>query len=255
MSLEIFGSINKYVHNSADILAASKLLLCPQFPFISLKGEINPTLQGTLGFGPTHLRDGFMRLCNIGLTAELAEVYQAMKAYIDIVERYQGGSTLEPDLSMICTQRNLVQHHLLSLQPAGKLGVNFRQTYPMYEACRLAGLILGVGVIFPLPAQMAPLETLMRDLKFELQATEVESNCCSRDAMGVLIWILTLGGIAATGFPERLWYVTTLGRIIACSCISRWQDLKQILELMPWLETACDRAGQQLWNEVEALSI
>lgn len=191
-----------------------------------------------------------MRLCEIGFTAELAKVTQAMKAYISTVERYQEGSIADPDMCRISNQRNLVQHQLLSLPPAAQFDQNFRQSYPIYETCRLAGLIFGVGVIFPLPAQTVPFQTLVRQLQAELQESNLESSWRSRDAVGVLIWALTMGGIAAIGLPERIWFIATLGSVTARSGLSRWGDLKQVFELMPWLDSACDSAGQQLWDEV-----
>ena len=149
----------------------------------------------------------------------------------------------------ITNQRNVVQYHLLSLPPAGQFDKNFRQRYPVYESCRLAGLIVGVGVTFPLPAQTAPFQTLIRLLQVELQASDLESTWPGRDAVRALLWVLTIGGIAATGLPERAWFVATLRRVTVRSGLSRWQDLKQVLESMLWLESACDRAGKQLWDE------
>jgi hypothetical protein len=212
---------------------------------------MNPTLQGQLGFDQTDLENGFMLLCKIGFTAELAEVYQAMKAYISIVKRYLDVSTPEPDMCKISIQRNLVQYRLLSLPPAGPFDRNFRQRYPIYEGCRLAGLIFGVGVIFPLPAQTAPFQTLISCLQTELRESDLELTWYSRNAVAVLLWVLTISGIAATGLPERKWFVAMLGRVTARSSLSTWEDLKQVLELMPWLDSACDIAGQQLWDELD----
>jgi hypothetical protein len=248
MGLDFLMEHSQY---SSDILSASKGLSCPQLPFIPLQGDMNPTLQDQLGFGPTDLEDGFMSLCKIGFTTELAEVYQAMKTYISIVERYQDGSAAEPDMCRISNQRNLVQYHLLSLPSAGQFDQKFRQNYPVYETCRLAGLIFGVGVIFPLPARTAPFQTLVKLLQAELRESNLESIWGAQDAVGVLLWILTLGGIAATGLPEREWFVATLGWVTSHSGLSRWRDLKQVLEQMPWLDSACDSAGQQLWDEFQ----
>jgi hypothetical protein len=236
---------------SSDVLVASKVISCPQFPFFPLEGDTSPipSLQSYLGFSSTDLKDGFLRLCKIGFTADLAEVFQAMKAYISIVERYKEPSITKPDMCRITNQRNFVQYHLLSLPPAGQFDKNFRQSYPVYESCRLAGLIVGVGVTFPLPAHTAPFQTLVRLLQIELQASDLESAWPCQDAVRALIWVLTIGGIAATGLPEGAWFVATLRRVTVRSGLSRWQDLKQVLESMLWLESACDRVGKQLWDE------
>jgi hypothetical protein len=227
-------------------LAASQILSCPQFPFIPLEGDKNPTLQDQLSLGQTDLKHRFMLLCKIRFTTELAEVFQATKAYTSIVEKYDDRSTTEPNLRKISNQRNFVQHRLLSLLPAGKLDQDFRKSHPVYEICRLAVLIFGVGVIFPLPAQTAPLPTLVKLLQAELQESSLESDWWFPDAVEVLIWVLTLGGIAATGLPNRTWFVTALGRVTAYSGLSRWRDLKPVLDRILWLDSACDFGGQQL---------
>jgi hypothetical protein len=86
-------------------------------------------------------------------------------------------------------------------------------------------------------------------LQVELQASYLESTWSSRDAARVLLWVLMIGGIAATGLPERTWFVSTLRTATVRSGLSRWQDLKQILESMLWLDSACDRAAKQIWDE------
>jgi hypothetical protein len=192
-----------------------------------------------------------MLLCKIGFTEELAEVFQAMKAYTSIIEKYQEGSTTEPDMCRISNQRNFVHYRLLSLSPAGKLDQDFCKTHPIYEICRLAGLIFGIGVIFPLPTQTAPLPTLVRLLQAELQESSLESHCWSPDTVRVLIWVLTLGGIAATGLPNRTWFVAALGRVTTYSGLSSWRDLKPVLNRILWLDSACEFGGQQLWEEVD----
>jgi hypothetical protein len=193
-----------------------------------------------------------MQLCKIGFTAQLAEVFQAMKAYITIVERYQQGCMVEPDMCQLSDQRNLIQYHLLSLSSAREFGQNFSQNCPVYEICRLAGLIFSIGVIFPLPAQTAPFQTLVRLLQVELQRLNLESTWCTPDGRRVLIWALTLGSIAAAGFPEKTCFVAALGKLVVHYGLSRWRDLKQVLESILWLDTACDSAAQQLWDEIKS---
>jgi hypothetical protein len=233
-------------------MAASQILSCPQFPFIPLPLQMNSTLQDQLGLGRTDLEYRFTLLCKIGFTAEMLEVFQAMKAYTSIIEKYQDGSTTEePNLCRISNQRNFVQHRLLSLLPVRNLDQGFRISHPVYEICRLTGLIFGVGVIFPLPAQTAPLPTLVRLLQAELQESSFESDWWFLNAVEVLIWVLTLGGIAATGLPNRIWFVAALSRVSASSSLSRWQDIKPVLDRILWLDCACESGGQQLWEEVD----
>ena len=171
-----------------------------------------------------------------------------MKIYTSTLEKYIEGDISGPNPRMICDQRNLIQYHLMSFPPARSLtGAN-----PFYEVCRISAIIYSVGVTFPLPGAGAPFASLARTLKTELQ---VLGPCCdwpSLDA-NILVWLLTLGGIAATGLSERKWFVVALARQARRALLCQWQELKQALKATLWLDSACDRAGEQLWTEVMAL--
>jgi hypothetical protein len=143
-----------------------------------------------------------------------------------------------------------VQYHLLSLRPAEQFDKNSCQHYAVYETCRLAGLVFGIGVTFPLPAERAPFQTLIIRMQAALHVSYLESTWSSEDAVRVLLWVLVIGGIAARDLPERAWFVATLRRITLCSGLSTWQDLKQALKLMLWLDSACDSAGMKLWEDL-----
>jgi len=78
----------------------------------------------------------------------------------------------------------------------------------------------------------------------------LESDWWFPDAVEVLIWVLTLGGIATTGLPNRTGFVAALGHVTAYSGLSRWRDLKPVLDRILWLDSACEFGGQQLWEEV-----
>jgi hypothetical protein len=191
-----------------------------------------------------------MLLCKFRFTAELTEVFQLMKAFMSIIEKYHDGSITKPDLCRISNQRNFIQHRLLSLPPAAILDADFRKNHPVYEICRLAALVFSVSAIFPLPVQTAPLPTLVKLLQAELQDSGLKSDWWFPDAAGVLIWALTLGGIAATGTPNRTWFVAALAYLSAYRGLSNWQDLELILDRVLWLDSACGLGGQHLWEEV-----
>lgn len=240
-------------------------------PFIPLGGndsDINESrsLQGRFNFTPTDVDAHFSHLYPLEFTFELAETLHAMRIYTSIVNDYLDGSLVDPDMSLISDHRNCVQHAIMSL-PAGRdLGPGFENDHPMYEICRLAAVIFSVGVIFPLPGEAAPIPALVRQLVAELQTPCLleqsywsSSSSSSSAAVQVLLWVLTLGGIAAaTGetIPERSWLVASLQRFaIHHAGKFRWIDLKrEILEQMVWLDSACDAAGQELWEEVERSS-
>lgn len=210
-------------------------------------------MQELLGFGPLDIENGFGRFCLIGFTEDMTQAFQGMHVYITIIHAYLEGTLMQPDNSLICDQRNMLQFRLISLPPASELG-DFHQDPRhsiIYEACRLAALIYGVGVITPIPAQASPLARLAR----LIQATLIDSDATvvwdTPLARVALFWVLTLGGIAAEFIPERVWFVNQLGeaaKINYCCC---WPDLRNLVGFMPWYGHACDPPAQALWSEVE----
>ncbi|KAL1961886.1 hypothetical protein VTN77DRAFT_966 [Rasamsonia byssochlamydoides] len=253
LQLEGLAAIISY----ADIIMSSRRLTRPHFPFISLTGISNPTLPGAFGFGLPDLERSLGRYGGFGFTIEMAEVFHAMKEYTALIRAYEEGSILDPDMALISGLRNLLQYHILALPARSERGSIFQECHPGYEACRLAALIYGIGVIFPLPAHVAPLASLARQLRLELAAQRIcdcDWDVTSVGCVEMFMWILTLGGIAATmgRQSERRWFATELGRVALRRGLSSWYDLKGILQRVLWLDCACDAAGRRLWDESEA---
>ncbi|KAI9925775.1 hypothetical protein ASPWEDRAFT_582797 [Aspergillus wentii DTO 134E9] len=237
-----------HIVSFSDAFTASTLLSPPMFPFMPLqKSRRGCNLQTLLGFSPIEIERGFGRLREVGLTVELAEILHSMHVYITIVEEYLCGK--KTDLSLLCDQRNLIIHTLSSIPAADQLnGVFINQTHKVvYEACRLAALIYGVGVVFPLPAQSTPLARLAGLLRATLQSSHFPSFWPP-----ILLWVLTLGGISAENTSERSWFVDALGQAAAQSRIYSWVNLRAVLGMMLWYDRACDLPGQNLWREVAA---
>ena len=206
------------------------------------------SLQEVLNFNHSDIECGFGRLYEIGITPQLAEALQAAQAYIHII---QASLTVTYDISLLADQRNLTQHNLLSVPPAAELGSYF--SHPShattYEACRLAAQIFGVGVILPIPAQSTPLHRLASQLKSVLCQPGSATLWSSSSTRVPLVWVLTLGGIAAYAAPCRPFFALALGETARQSGLKTWFDVKRILQNMLWYDQACDEAGEDLWRE------
>lgn len=227
----------------------------PPFPYIPLKECVDAhTLLEKLGFRKSEAYNSLSALYRLGCTSEIAEVLHAIKLYTVILDSYHAGRMEAYDMCEICDQRNLIQHTILSLPTADKLDIALQGGHPIYEACRLVAVILGVTIVFPLPPQAAPLQTLVRHLVEELCKYDMHSIWNRSDTAGALIWILVIGGIAATGLPERDYFVSVIALLASQMGISSWATLKnKIPKYLPWLDIACDAAGQNLWWDVGSL--
>ncbi|RAL04298.1 uncharacterized protein BO80DRAFT_484653 [Aspergillus ibericus CBS 121593] len=238
----------------SDVVTCSTFLMPPVFPFMPLhRDRLGLSLQKMLGFTPVDIERRYAPLRDIGLTSDLVEVLYAMHIYTKVVEEHLKAHLVNPDYSLIADQRNLTHHTLLSLPAASQLD-GFAAYQPqeiIYEACRIAALVFGVGVVFPLPAQSTPLAQLAKLIQNVLQISDLASTWNHPQARIALFWVLMMGGIAADDQPERSWFVHVLSQAAASHGIGSWSDARKLLGLMVWYDRACDRAGSDLWTEVK----
>ncbi|KAJ5209936.1 Protein of unknown function DUF3468 [Penicillium cf. griseofulvum] len=232
----------------SDIMSCSVLCVHPCFDFWPLADfRLGLSIQELLGFGPSDIEQGFGRLREIGATPQMAEAFQAVHTYIEIIKASPNSTH---DVSLLADRRNLTQHTILCLSPASNLHTFSNPTHATtYEVCRLAALIFGVGVLFPIPAQNTPLNRLARLIHSLLLQPSSSELWSSPSIRLPLIWVLTLGGIAANDTPERAWFASALGDIARRTGLSSWASIKSILGSMLWYDVACDLAAETLWQE------
>lgn len=191
---------------------------------------------------------GFDKFGDAGLTHELVDVLRGMCEYNSTIELYSQGMIPYPNMAAIADKRNWVQHCLLSLPSVHDFDGQYFQGHRTYEPCRVAAIMYSLLIIFPLPAATAPFPRLAGMLKAALIDSELRTSWDS--ALELLTWILVVGGIASKNAPERIWFVAALGRLTATVRISKWEELKRVVMSFLWVESACDSAGQALWNEI-----
>ncbi|KAJ0421509.1 hypothetical protein BJY00DRAFT_300895 [Aspergillus carlsbadensis] len=238
----------------SSILGASKALSRPPLPFISLRTGRQATLPHTTEINyQSSLSSDRDPLLDIQIPTEMHDVFRGMRAYIALVETHQDGVDGGVDNLTLCDTRNLVQWHVMALAPASELGPLLVQFCPVYEACRLALVIFGVGVTFPLPPGVALFARLARAIRVGLQCLARDYASQNVSSMQACCWCLVLGGIVTEAEEERGWFVQELRRTLAALGISSWEQLKRVLRSFLWLDSACDMPGRLLWVEVEKI--
>lgn len=194
----------------------------------------------------------FNNLLGISLPLDLCKVFQRMQNYLHLLEQYTEGTLSQVDLCLIADKRNFTQHSLLCLPAASEFTEPYRMAYPWYETIRLGCLIVGIGVVFPLPPRAAPLHVLAQMLQTELEG--ILKRAAPQFVSKTLLWGVVLGGVAASGIDERAWFVSTLRDIATTMGLSSWHQVKITLNQILWLGSACDSAGRALWEEAVLFS-
>lgn len=224
------------------------MLSRPQLPCFSLRTGRQMTLKQIIR-NDAYVGKSSM-LQDICMTDEMHVVFQGVRAYHCLVQRFQDGMQ-DVDQVDLCDVRNVVQWHIMALLPSSQLDPAIIQFCPVYEICRLALMIFGIGIVFPLPLSAIQLGQLSRMMQVALQLlldfeslhgtqppSMIEAQC----------WCLVLGGMVAEP-PQRAWYVEELRRVLSSLGISTWKMLKMTLHRFLWWEVSCEISGRQLWDE------
>ena len=168
-------------------------------------------------------------------------------AYTTALDYYHRGKPGGLSLAVITRTKWALQQQLLLLPPAHELSKCPLSKLSFYECCRLTLHIFGLAVVFiDTSDAYSHLQTLVTRLKTWLERLNVYVH--GTDLTHLLLWMLTLGGIAALGKPERPWFASRLGIVLRRSNIT-WDGAQEILERFLWLENACGTEGRELWAE------
>ncbi|KAJ6015884.1 Protein of unknown function DUF3468 [Penicillium herquei] len=240
----------------SEVFAAACWCIQPIFEFWPTdQSRLEVPIQDLLGFSPSDIQNGFGKLQIIGFTPQMAEAFQAARTYMKIVDNIgsDAPNRIDVNFAFLTDQRNLTEYTLLALPSASAILPYFSHPTQAttYEACRLAGLIFGVGVIFPIPAQNSPLQRLAHEINAVLLQETATAIWSSQSTRVSLIWVLVLGGIAAFDTPCRPFYVSSLAATARSSNIHTWDEVKCLLTNMLWYDKAGDKPGKVLWEEVE----
>ncbi|RDW61192.1 uncharacterized protein DSM5745_10690 [Aspergillus mulundensis] len=242
----------------SDVVTSTTVLGSPVFPFVPLEpSRRGKTMQDLLEYTDSEVDQYHAQFQQLGLPRIFAEIICAMNTYIALVDKYVKGEK-GYDTCLVADQRNLIHYNLISVPRAALPGQDSICTQPediIYESFRLATLIYSVGVILPLPAQSSPLvnvaELLYNTLLPAISAHTTLRLWDTPNGQAVLLWILMLGGIAATQTPHRAWFIATLSSVAEINRVASYNHLKQYLARVAWYSMACDKPGMELWGAVE----
>lgn len=201
----------------------------------------------------------FRQFSEGGISSDMLDCLDGMAALSLGIEHYEQGRSGEITLGRIVRTRLAAQKQVLMLPMAQELTEHQYSiktaklnSLNLYECCRLTAIIFSVAVIFPTTNQFSVLQKLVQEIKAELEGTDM--NTISTASLNLLLWTLVLGGIAAWGKPERIWFVSQLKIVGEVRLkLDSWESAELILETFLWLRSACTAGGRQLWQEVKNL--
>ncbi|KAH7370344.1 hypothetical protein BKA65DRAFT_488243 [Rhexocercosporidium sp. MPI-PUGE-AT-0058] len=199
------------------------------------------------------LATSFGRYAEFGISEPLLEILEPLGITAWAISYHLEGKPAGLTIGEMGRTRTAVMKRLLLLPSAEEMSMTSAESERpnLYECCRLTAFIFSVAVTFPIPNTFDVLQHYVRLLK-----AAIEDSCVmSYDDVGVseiVLWILTLGGIAALDKPERAWFAEQLS-IVREKLRINWHDATKDFETFLWLESACGAGGLLLWEESSAL--
>ncbi|OCT45944.1 hypothetical protein CLCR_00372 [Cladophialophora carrionii] len=161
---------------------------------------------------------GFRVLDDALFTADLRDaVAKGVEATVAL-DHYHRYENRPPRLVDVMLAANEAQRTFLNVFP--NRGVGLQQL--VHEACRLGMLIFSDMVLFPMPSCTRIKPRLAAELRRVFETLESQGNpevmhearcaCSSPRIADLILWALTLGGIAASFTDDRSWFEGRLRR-------------------------------------------
>lgn len=231
-----------------DVLLAAEELRAPRQPFVQVD-EIG-SLASDLSLNVLELDDRNVpgRLLpalqhSVGASTLLASVLAGLQRVVATADALACGALRNPNVPALNGDKEAVHHAILSIPP---------RPYPvdgsLYEPVRLVVLVFDVGILFPLPPATGAFARLVQWMKAALESISLE--VLSDGMAKALTWILFVGGVAAKGQLERVWYIERLSDLVEWQGMTRWNEVKQLLRNFIWMADAMDEEAMDLWDDI-----
>ena len=242
-------SCKMLTNRSGELIAASIAFEKPELP---LYWTAQPTASALFSIlqitPPADVGGGFVSSVPGGLPTEATTVFEELSNVNVMMCLTRHCHLSDSHTRMLVDARNAVQYRLLSLPPWSKLSAvdQYGRFIAMYECCRVTAVLYPNAVIFPLPTNTGWHRLVVGQLRGLLQTASIWSN----DALSLLIWSLTIGGIASFGSPDRRFFIDAIRNAVRDAGMSSWAEVECTVDRFMWSREACGIGASVLWNEV-----
>ncbi|KAL2785287.1 hypothetical protein BJX66DRAFT_329406 [Aspergillus keveii] len=236
-----------------NLVIASKFLARPFWPL-----HTRLQMEEATGFleqteQESHLNDPLHPYLTSIIPSGMVWEFSAVRGYNTLVKNYSQGFMSHLEMGYIIELRNLIQYRVMSLPAVGEVLDPYLDLPPTYGALRLALMAYTMMVLFPSPLGMDPHPRIAKQLRYELELTSVSLDIWM-PMVELLLWVLMLGGISASDTEHRSWYVDQIQWLAPLLGLTSWDQVKETMSSIVWIDSPCDVEGQALWQEVQQSS-
>ena len=173
----------------------------------------------------------------------LMDTIYRSRALVRALTLYVTDPCLAPAWLDLIHARNVLQHQLLSL-PAFEGLANYEDS--IYDACRLSALIFSDIAFFPFPQVAGVKPMLAAKLRKTLEWCAVHG--CWKSKTHVMLWVATLGAIAASDTPDHEWYMGKIKFCLRTLNIHRFDAYSNWMNVFLWWSYICRIPLKNIWE-------
>ena len=119
----------------------------------------------------------------------------------------------------------------------------------MSDACRYASAIF---IFLPFDCQFPNPASVLNFLVHKLKSAVNDVVTFPGVDCHLMVWLLVIGGVVSLNTAERGWFIGYLVPAVTELGFTSWEDMKQVLERVLWVQTINDLKFRQLWEEVQS---
>lgn len=232
-----------------DVLMAAQELRPPRQPFAQVDEIASLVSDPSLNVPELEPHEGRAPGCSLptlqrslGTSSLLASVLTGLQRIVAVDEALARGTLRNTNVLALGGEKQALHHAILSVPPLPSTADR-----SLHEPVRLVTLIFDVGILFPLPPATGALARLVRWMKAALE--DIEMKPVRNGWTEALIWIHFVGGVAAKGMAERVWFVERLSGLMDWQGMTSWAEVKQLLRSFVWMADAMNEEAISLWDE------
>ncbi|KIY03684.1 uncharacterized protein Z520_00375 [Fonsecaea multimorphosa CBS 102226] len=151
-----------------------------------------------------------------------------------------------PELSDIVLQRNAVQNKLLWLKPS--TNDELSRENRLNNMTRIAATIFSDMVLFPLSPVTRIKPRLAGELRQCLRFPILDIEEYGPPS-GFFLWVLTMGGIAASFTRHRGWYIEKMAEYYSGELLCGSETMLERMASFLWWADVCDQPAKLLWAQ------
>lgn len=216
---------------------------------------------------PWHNRSpdgGFHTLHRMNIRPEIIQTLLDISELSQALDKGFVGSIGQNVITPLLDSRSHLVYRVLSLPTSMKeilVQTSYNQSEedsdqacPLYACARSAAQLYTLHAIFPGPRTGDVRRILLPNIMKQISGMIYQDTVLSEPTLQLTAWTCMVAAIAASADTNQIsnnaekWFLRHMSLAATGLGISDYRELREVLQLFGWIDTACDKYGIIMWN-------